>query len=249
MAKVLFVGETWVNVTTEIKGFDSFTLTHYRDGSNWLRDALEKNQISVDHIPCHLAPDKFPFKKSELGAYDVVIFSDVGSNTLLLTRECTEECRAIPNRLEVIKEFVAGGGGFVMIGGWMSFQGIDGKAHYKYSPVEEILPATLLDGDDRIEVCSGLRPTKTTVFHPVTAKLPEEWPAILSYNKIVAKAKASVLATGNGDPLLLATEYGEGRTIAVAFDCAPHGAPFDFLNWEGYPVLWSGIVRWLAHEM
>ena len=37
----------------------------------------------------------------------------------------------IPNALALIKEYVSNGGGLLMIGGYLSFTGIEAKANYK----------------------------------------------------------------------------------------------------------------------
>ena len=46
----------------------------------------------------------------------------------------------MPNRLKLIREYVRGGGGLAMIGGYFSFQGINGGARYRGTAVEEVLP-------------------------------------------------------------------------------------------------------------
>ena len=42
-----------------------------------------------------------------------------------------------------------------MVGGYMSFQGINGVARYKSTVIEEILPVEILPYDDRIEIPEG----------------------------------------------------------------------------------------------
>ena len=64
--KVLFVGESWINILTEIKGFDSFSLTSYCESCKWLKGALESNGITVNYIPTHTAPSSFPFTIEEI---------------------------------------------------------------------------------------------------------------------------------------------------------------------------------------
>ena len=54
----------------------------------------------------------------------MIILSDIGSNTLLLPPEVFLEGKRVPNRLELLKEYVSQGGGLVMAGGYLSFQGI-----------------------------------------------------------------------------------------------------------------------------
>ncbi len=38
-----------------------------------------------------------------------------------------------------------------MIGGYLSFMGIEAKANYKNTVLADVLPVTMLDGDDRVE--------------------------------------------------------------------------------------------------
>ena len=50
----------------------------------------------------------------------------------------------VPNRLKLLRDYVAGGGGLMMIGGYFSFQGINGGARWHKTPVEEVLPVACL---------------------------------------------------------------------------------------------------------
>ena len=48
---VLYVGDTQVNVSTSIKGIDSWTFTYYSDSAHYLRDALNAApDINLVHI-------------------------------------------------------------------------------------------------------------------------------------------------------------------------------------------------------
>lgn len=85
----------------------------------------------MDYIPNHHAPSKVPTDLAKLKEYSAVILSDIGANTLLLHPDTFERSIATPNRLKLFREYVEQGGAFVMIGGYMSFTGIDGKAKYK----------------------------------------------------------------------------------------------------------------------
>jgi uncharacterized membrane protein len=149
--KVLLVGESWVTSSTHLKGFDFFVSTHYATGGDFLIDALTSGGIEAVHQPSHEAARAFPLELSNLEQYDVVILSDIGANTLLLPPEVFLEGKRVPNRLELIKQYVRNGGGLVMAGGYLSFQGIYGSARYHRTPIEEVLPVTLLPVDDRVE--------------------------------------------------------------------------------------------------
>ena len=78
-----------------------------------------------------------------LRQYDVVILSDIGANSLLLSPDTFERSLSAPNRLALLRDWTATGGGLVMVGGYLTFQGIDAKGRYAGSAVEEALPVTL----------------------------------------------------------------------------------------------------------
>src|ERR1700737_4581954 len=165
--KVLLVGESWVSTSTHLKGFDFFSSTYYATGSDFLTAALVSAGIQVRHQASHEAAKSFPFELGELQQYNVVILSDIGANTLLLPPEVFLEGKRVPNRLELIKEYVSQGGGLVMAGGYLSFQGIYGTARFHRTPVEEGLPVSLLAIDDRIERPEGVHPSGVRKDHPI----------------------------------------------------------------------------------
>lgn len=141
--RILIAGESWTVHSIHQKGFDSFTTTEYAEGVRWLKAALEKGGWEVTFQPSHVAARDFPFTAEELAAYDVVLLSDIGANTLLLHPETFTKSKVLPNRLVSIRDYVEKGGGLVMVGGYLTFQGIDAKAQYAGSPIEEALPVTI----------------------------------------------------------------------------------------------------------
>jgi uncharacterized membrane protein len=243
--RILIVGESWTVHSIHQKGFDSFTTTDYAEGVEWLRDALQNAGHEVVYQPSHVASRHFPFTAEELRAYDCVMLSDIGANTLLLHPETFTQSKRLPNRLEAIRDYVLAGGGLVMVGGYMTFQGIDGKAQYHGSPVEDVLPVTLLAGDDRVEAPQGM-PPRVEQDHPIIRGIKGSWPSLLGLNAVVVDEGADLIVTAGGHPLLVAGEFGEGRSVAFTSDCAPHWAPPEFVTWEHYARLWSQIVEWAA---
>src|SRR6476620_545713 len=222
--RVLLAGESWTMHTIHQKGFDSFTTTAYAEGHQWLSGALKAGGVELDYLPSHIANDKFPYTPEDLAAYDVVMLSDIGSNTLLLPSDTFTKSIARPNRLESIRQYIENGGGFVMIGGYLTFQGIDAKAQYASTPVEDALPVTLMYGDDRVEAPQGITPTVDEAEHPIVARLSSTWPNLLGYNLLEPREQATVVASVGADPLIVAWEYGKGRSVAFASDCGPHWA-------------------------
>jgi uncharacterized membrane protein len=242
--RILLAGESWETLSFHQKGFDVFTTTFYYEGGGPLRAALEGAGHTVEYQPSHIAATLFPTSLERLRAFDVVLLSDIGANTLLLHPDTFERSRAMPNRLTLLREYVAGGGGLIMVGGYMTFQGIDGKARYAGTAVEAALPVTMLSGDDRVEVPEGAAPRLRDPEHPIAAGLGGDWPQLLGYNRLVARPEATTVATVGDDPLLVAWGYGSGRAVAFASDCGPHWAPPEFLAWDGYGRLWAQMAAW-----
>lgn len=108
----------------------------------------------------------------------------------------------IPNALALIKEYVSDGGGLLMIGGYLSFTGIEAKANYKNTLLADVLPVEMLDHDDRVEIPEGCCPVNTDTQHIITQKL-QQWPPLLGYNKFRAKIGSNTLVKINNDPLLV----------------------------------------------
>jgi uncharacterized membrane protein len=247
--KVLLAGESWITHTLHIKGADHFTESSYSEGVRWLRGAIERSGGQFEHLPSHRVAADFPSTPAHLVEYDVVILSDIGSNSLLLHPDTVEQSMPTPNRLAAIAEYVRGGGALLMIGGYMSFEGIEGKARYAGTPIENVLPVTLLAGvDDRREVPEGFRPRKAPAGadHPVLAGLPDEFPTMLFYNAVRAKPAGTTLLERGADPILVVWECGNGRTAAFAPDAAPHGATPEFLEWTLFDRFWQQLLGWLA---
>lgn len=244
--RVLIAGESWIMHTIHQKGFDDFRTTAYGEGHQWLSGALTAGGYDVVHLPNHLANEKFPLTPEALGEFDAVLLSDIGANTLLLHPDTFVKSVSLPNRLVSIRDYVAAGGGLVMIGGYLTFQGIDAKGRYAGSPVEEALPVTMLTGDDRVEAPEGVEPRVTLPEHPIVSGLPESWPRLLGYNRLTARDGADTVVNAGNDPLLVAGTYGNGRSVAFASDCGPHWAPPEFVEWDGYATLWQRIVGWVT---
>ena len=252
MKRILIAGESWINITTHIKGFDSFQTTVYKEGVSYIKKAFEKAGFEVCYIPNHLAATDFPDTKEKLSEYDIVVLSDIGSNNLLLSQSVFSDGIQKSNKLELIYDFVKEQGkGLLMIGGYMSFAGYDGKARYGQTVLQELLPVEVSDYDDRAEYPEGIRPEicLERKNHPLLDGILE-WPAILGYNKTKWKTgEGTLLSTVHGDPFLVSSEPGNGRCVVFTTDCAPHWCTEEFLQWEGYEKLWENVGHWLTHEV
>ena len=244
--KILIVGETWFTTATHTKGFDSFTTTSFGEGYSFLKAALESGGYDVDVIENHAAPTAFPDDVESLQEYSTVILSDIGANTLLLTPTTWLHARPSVNKLDVIAEYVKRGGGLVMVGGYLTFTGIEAKGCWKDTVVEACLPVRLMATDDRREHPEGIVGHVTSGAHPILNNVPSPLPAVLGYNRVTLAEGAELLATVGNDPLLAAATSGKGRTVAFMSDCSPHWCPADFVSWPGYKIMWCNIVAWTS---
>lgn len=248
--KVLLVGESWVTSATHYKGFDQFGSVTFHRGAEPLVAALRDSAFELVYMPAHEAAEGFPFTLQDLAAYRAILLSDIGANTLLLPPSVWLHGKPTANRLKLIAEWTRAGGGLAMIGGYFSFQGIDGRARWRRTPVEAALPVTMLPYDDRVEVPEGFVPEILAPTHPVLAGLEGPWPMLLGLNEVTARADAEVLArvpeAAGGHPLLVCGQHGAGRTLAWTSDIGPHWLPETFSAWPGYATLWRNALGWLT---
>ena len=252
--RILLAGESWTSTATHIKGWDQFSsVTHHR-GADEFVSILAGPDFEITYMPCHEAAVHFPSRAEDLDAYDCIVLSDIGSNTLLLSPEVWTHSRRAPNRLKLLRSYVERGGGLVMVGGYYSFQGINGGARYHNTAVEAVLPTSIHPYDDRLELPEGVVPNVSVGSggHPILNGVPTDFPFLLGVNEVVAKAGATtVLALPpeeGGHPLLVVGEAGKGRTGAWTTDIGPHWLPNEFLHWHGFKPLWSNLLHWVSRR-
>ncbi len=106
----------------------------------------KKPRYEVSYLTGWDARAKFPETPENLSPYDVVILSDVDSDSL------PPRAPMGPNRLKSIQEYVRRGGALLMIGGYATFTGRHNAGNYHGTPVEEaVLVNCLAADDDRME--------------------------------------------------------------------------------------------------
>ena len=116
----------------------------------------------------------------ELKQYDLVILSDIGANTLLLPGATFNRSEKMPNRCNLIRDYVNDGGALLMVGGYLTFSGVDAKGKWHDTAVQEVLPVEVLTVDDRMEHCEGVKPV-TVGEHEALKGIPTDWPEVLGY--------------------------------------------------------------------
>jgi uncharacterized membrane protein len=249
---ILLIGESWVTSESHFKGFDSFGSVHFHLGAEPFVAAVSGDDFRVEYMPCHVAVEQLPFTAEGLAAWDAIVISDIGANSLLLHPDVWLRGKPVPNRLKLLRDYCAGGGGLMMVGGYLTFQGIDGKARWHKTAVETALPVTCLPVDDRIEVPEGFRAVIDLPEHPLLQGVGTDWPLLLGANEVVARDGAEVVARlpddDGGHPLLVAGRHRKGRSLAWTSDIGPHWAPAAFLAWPGYGTLFRNCLGWLTER-
>ena len=251
--KVLLAGETFLATTTVAAGGDAITSASWSNGALAFTAALAAAGIAVTQIGGEHCGTDFPRTLAELEGYDAVILSDVGALTLLMTPDA-KGGKVGPNRLELLKAYVAAGGGLMLAGGYMGFQGMFGTARFADTAVEDVLPVRCLPYGDGLEVPEGLAATLLDTSHPILAGIDGPLPPILGLNKLEFRGDdaSSLLAVcqyrGKDWPLLAVRAYGKGRSVIWSTDIGPHWLSGAFLDWRLYGPLMANIVRWLCHN-
>ena len=243
MARVLIAGESWQVFSIHTKGFDSFFTTDYGEGVAGFRSALESGGHVVEFQPNHVAAKQFPDTDRALSEFDVIVLSDIGSNTLLMPSETFVKAEVRPNRLVVLRDWVAGGGGLAMIGGYLSFQGIEGKANYRSTALAEVLPVELEPGDDRQEAPDGAVGRVAAAEHPITAgigtsglscsafsgswpkRIPTSWQPSVSGRSSLSVASAKDASSPSRPTLDLIGLPGASPSGRGTHDCGARRSP------------------------
>jgi uncharacterized membrane protein len=251
---VLLAGETFAATTSVAVGGDVLTSATTINGATAFNTVLAAAGITVTQIGGERCAAEFPDSLDALARYAAVVISDVGALTLLVTPDARAGRVGI-NRLDVLKAYVESGGGLMLAGGYMGFQGMFGTARFHDTAVEDVLPVRCLPYCDGLEVPQGLQAVIVQPSHPVFAGIEAHWPPILGMNKLDFRGDGSsqLLATchhrGMDWPLLAVRSHGRGRTVAWATDIGPHWLSQEFLGWRLYGKLMANIVHWLSGEI
>jgi uncharacterized membrane protein len=244
---VLFVGETWTVTKFHTKGFDVIPLGGFEDFSVYLKKGLAPFQdINITHIPNHLVLSAYPQTIEQISKFDVVIISDCGRNTLAMYPDMFKVPMG-PNKVKLTADYVRKGGSLIMVGGYVDFQGFQGKGNYHGSEIEGVLPVNIMETDDRIECTEGVKPKVIKGDHKILKDISNDWPKFLGYQRVFPKADSEVLATigEKEDAFIIVGKAGKGKSMAFTSDLAPHWGT-DFVAWKDYGKFWYKAINWLA---
>lgn len=196
----------------------------------------------------------YPSKRSELFAYDGVIFGNIEAD--FFTRD----------QLELTNEFVASRGGGLLVLGQRSFdrQGLAGTA------LEQVLPIDLTDRSANIALASAQVPiaepntpalTVDGASHPATRlavgadENRAKWsslPPLASVAQVGgSRPGAQVLAValtagGTPQPLIAAQRYGQGRSVVFAGEASWRWRMLKPADDTSYETIWRQLARWVT---
>lgn len=255
MAKIYYVGDWAVLLGPS---FAESPFQHAPKGLEifnyglWLKNALESSgEHQVDSIPSwdfyKLPPGKY---EKILKEYDVIIFSDVEGKLFQLApdffdkEEFGKRIITYPDRVRLTIDAVEKAGkGLMMLGGWYSFTGENGKGGWGRTFFRDVLPVKCLDFEDLVESTEGYYPEVTEEGKSVFGKAFKNIPPILGYNQTLPIPEGQVLINvkETGDPLVAVRKVGKGNVLAYTSDPAPHWA-LNLVYWKHYNEFWLNCL-------
>ncbi len=232
----------------------------YRPEQKFVRRALAPSpnvQLETLRVPL-LPPKRRPDRITQLfqqafepGKYDVYIFGDLDST--VFRRE----------ELDELRRAIAQGAGFLMLGGVHSF----GPGGWFDTPLAEVLPVEMsplerqnpgepIRRDVHLPGPVKLRPTREGLrsFLALSADPQENlrlWrqlpPLVDGANRFRGvKSGVVLLESQQGEPVLVAGNFGTGRVLAFAADTTWRWALSGFR--QQHARLWRQMILWLARR-
>ena len=222
----------------------------------FIRRAMDASpDIRVDYV--RLDAQKLELNPPDIanrfraGEYDVYIVGDLDSKVL-------------PNTAwQRLSDAVNAGAGFMMLGGVQSF----GGGGYGNTPLGEVLPIVVkatdrqplgekvredlhLAGSPQMRL-TAIGRTQSLLMLDNPAKNDQVWqsfPPLDGANKFIAlkPGAQTLIETANGEPLLVAKNYGTGRVLAFAGDSTWRWPLYGFA--DAHRRFWRQSILWLARK-
>lgn len=174
--------------------------------------------------------------------YHVIILGDV------------EAASFTPKQLDILKDLISNKGkGLCMIGGGRSF----GRGGWANTPLADVLPVELTSSGGQIDAMVQVLPTPEGLRSEIMRIGADETDVEAQWKKLgplngcnkLGKAKpgATVLAeTAQKDPLIVAQNYGSGRSLAIAFDTTWQWVLSPKDTGESQRRFWRQVALYLA---
>ena len=192
---------------------------------------------------------------------DELFYQELGSFDLVIFQNFTHRGFRMAQYLPRIRDFVADGGGVVMIGGEQSFAG----GGYAKTAFSSFLPVVMSD-EDKVRADTFV-PSLTAVgeVHPITRLIQSKdenesaWKALTAMNGFngvsgIAEGATVLLDTGPNNerqPFVVVRDFGKGRVLAVLGDDTwrwSFGADGSGTNPHFYYRFWGNSIRWLIRD-
>jgi len=159
---------------------------------------------------------------------------------------CNIDGRAFgPVRRKMLKDYVAAGGGVLLLGGKFAF-----GARYHGTALEELAPVVFADGDDLRHGKEGLVLARgqDKVGDGFDGLSWDQRPRVYWYHAVTPKDGSKILLTASGKPLCIAGTFGKGRAVVFAGSVMgePQADQLPFWQWEQWPDVLGQIITWLA---
>jgi uncharacterized membrane protein len=248
---------------------DKIRLLHVVGRPSWderfLRQVLKRNP-SVDLVSFYIlrsTTDAPGVSQDELSLIpfpvEQLFGKDLNTFDLVLMQNFNHAPYLVSAYLPTLAEYVKNGGAFGMIGGELSF----GAGGYGQSPIEEILPVRLRNGEDRLVQEFVAKPTDSGLRHPVLNVEDPTWLenglALGSFHRVESMAENAVVLLAHPferllearAPILALREVGRGRSMALLGDgswrwnfwySGQGGSP------RPYQRFWNNVIRWLIRD-
>jgi len=256
MARVYYVGDwavltgPWFAETPFQNAMKGLEVVNY---GHWLKTALESTgEHVVTSVPAwdfyKLGPGAY---EEILATHDVIVFSDVEGKLFQLAPSFFDRQKfghgilTFPDRVRLTIDAVRGGKGLLLLGGWYSFTGEQGKGGWGRTLLKDVMPVTCLDHEDLVESTEGYHPRATAAGRAAFSGIDlAGCPPILGYNLVRPRPGAEVLLdlAHCGDPLLVTGRVGDGRVVCYTSDPAPHWG-CNMVFWKGYASFWLRCLR------
>jgi uncharacterized membrane protein len=196
------------------------------------------SELSLIPFPSNLLFDDY------LSSFDLVIFQNFKYEPFIDKKY-----------LSNIRTYVEKGGAFLMVGGELSFQG----GSYSNTPIEDILPVSFKDVATRF-VNKQFLPKISGEFsnHPILRlekdlQLNDEvWSSLpplhgTNLGLVVNKNAYVLLKNESESPILVAGEFGKGRTALLATDSAWSWG-FRRASGRYFHRFWNNVIDWVIAE-
>jgi uncharacterized membrane protein len=194
------------------------------------------SELSLIPFPSNLLFDDY------LSSFDLIIFQNFKYEPFI-------DKKYLLN----IRKYVEKGGAFLMVGGELSFHG----GSYSRTPIEDILPVSFKDVATSF-IDKEFRPKISGDYsnHPILRlekELNEEvWNALpplqgANFGLIANKDAYVLLKNESESPILVAGEFGEGRTALLATDSSWSWG-FGKAGGRYFHRFWNNVIDWLIAE-